>query len=345
MMRKNKWFAILCAAVIALAGIAAAIPSAVYAASNVLDYRSFPAGWQATIDALVNDGKIPGAVMVVKSPDWGVRVGTTGKANIAENISPAPDMHFRIGSVSKSFTSMIALQLEQEGLIRLDDVVSKYLGEDVLKRNADKITIQNCLQMTSGLAEYLNDKNILMTPDLYPTKVWKPQDLIDSVNAMDVVFNPGDTYPNPYETALFQIPADQASRVPYWWYTNSGLILVGMIIEKVTGHTMAEEVQARICDKIGLDDTYFAMDETVPSNMIHGYSRANSLQVPTYDDWQDITNINPSYAWAAGSIISTPWDMLHYVEALFNSEDLINKGTQMKWKTFVSADLKWFNTD
>ncbi|MEW6234510.1 MAG: serine hydrolase domain-containing protein [Candidatus Omnitrophota bacterium] len=345
MMRKSPWIAVFCSAVLALAGFAIMMPSAVHAASNVLDYRSFPSPWQAKIDALSNEGKIPGAVVIVKSPDWGVRVGTTGKANIAENIPQAPDMQFRIGSVSKSLTAMIALQLEQEGLIRLDDLVSKYLGETILTHNADKVTIQHCLQMTSGLPEYLNDKNILMTPDLYPTKAWTPQDLVDSMNTMAVVFNPGDTYPNPYETAIYQTPADQASKIPYWWYTNSGLTLVGMIIEKVTGHTMAEEVKSRICDKLGLDDTYFATDETIPSNMIHGYSRANSLQVPTYEDWQDVTNVNPSYAWAAGAVISTPWDMLRYLEALFNSEELLNKGTQKKWKTFVSADLKWFNTD
>ncbi|MDX9860306.1 MAG: serine hydrolase, partial [Rhodospirillales bacterium] len=89
-----------------------------------------------------------------------------------------------------------------------------------------------------------------------------------------------------------------------------------------------------------LTDTYLATDErNLPH--IHGYAKwgAISYPHPVFDDWCDMTAINPSIAWTAGAMVSTPWDLLKFAEAVFKSETFLNQGTKEKWFTFVSADL------
>src|SRR5271165_4902716 len=119
-------------------------------ASNAVPYRPFPATWQQTLDSLTTGGEIPGAVIIVKSPDWGVRVGVTGMSNLATGAPMAPWMQFRIGSVTKLFLTQAILRLEQDGKIRLSDPVPRYLGDNPLVTgipNIANITVGELLQM------------------------------------------------------------------------------------------------------------------------------------------------------------------------------------------------------
>jgi hypothetical protein len=118
-----------------------------------------------------------------------------------------------------------------------------------------------------------------------------------------------------------------------------------MLIEKVTGHPIEDEIQTRICKKLGLRDTYFARDGKIPQDLMRGYTRLDALRNPKYTDWHDVTEVNPSYAWTAGAVISTPWDLLRYLDGMLKNDELLNKGTKEKWFTFDSADIHWFNID
>ncbi len=342
-MRNRTTFLIVCCFVLQIG----AVVSICAAPTNVLDYRPFPSSWQAQLDKLVNNGDIPGAAVVVKSPEWGVRVGVTGKADIENDIPPAPDMHFRIGSVTKVFTAMVILHMEQEGLLRLDDTVDQYLtGDRALEHTPDLITIRDCLQMTSGLADYMGDQTILASPDTNPLREWTPKELLNAINSLTPFFTPGATLPNPYQVQFFGVSADEAPRIPHWWYTNSGYTLLGMIIEEITGNKLEDVIKTRITDKIGLGNTFFATDEEFPPNMMHGYTHYNAQQSErVHDDWHDMTVLNVSYAWSAGAVVSTPWDLLRFAEAIFKEESIINEGTRQKWYRFESADIRWFHLD
>lgn len=321
--------------------------------SNALPYRPFPATWQAALDKLVNDKEVPGAVIIVKSPSWGVRVGVAGFANLATRTKPGPGQQFRIGSVSKVFTAQTVLQLEQEGRLKLTDPVRKFLGSNATVAaipNIDKITIADLLQMKSGITTYTTAK-LLEAVRADPNKSYTPDELMAILgpNANPVLppdYAPGATYPDPYwlgratifpniDTSNMPKPADY----PHWYYTNSNYILLGMIIEKITGKKASEAIQHYVMDKIGLKDTFLADDaKRIPA--MRGYTHMDAIwSKKVYEDWCDVTATDPSSGWTAGAVVSTPWDLLHLLETMFRTQQMLNDGTKEKWLTLVSADV------
>ena len=319
-----------------------------YSASNVLEHKSFPKTWQAQLDKLVNSGEVPGAVSIVSSPDWGVRVGTAGKANLEMNIPTSAELPYRIGSISKMFTAMVVLQLEQDGLLRLDDTVSKYLSPVTeLKHNAETITIRELLQMNSGLGDYIATQKMHSAMNANPLTVWTPQQLIDLSNESPLLFNPGDTMPDVYQEFIFDVSPALAPTIPMWWYVDVNYILLGMIVEKVTGHSFADEIKNRIFTPLNMNDSLFPETDSYPETMMHGYSKGSDLLEPQGDlkDWRDVTNLHPSFAWTAGAVVATPWDLMRFVKAIFTEDTVITSGTRKKWLNFVSADIHWQNID
>lgn len=326
------------------------------AASNALPYRAFPPSWQAALDRFTATNAIPGAVVIVKSPEWGVRVGVTGYANLSTKQAMSPDLHFRIGSVTKVFTAQMILLLEQQGRIKLTDPVLRYLGDNPAVAaipNIGRVTIADCLQMKSGIAAYTAYPAIASISDVDPSRQFTPTELLrvlgpEVPDPLKPDFAPGDTFPNPY-WVLFMGPNVPATPdyPPYnfWMYSNSNYILLGLVVEKVSGMPIEESVQDLICRPLGLRDTLFAVDLRHPDKMMHGYTRLDAVRNPKYSDWQDVTDVNPSAAWAAGAGISTPWDLLELLETISKTERLLNKGTRQKWLTFVSAALHWADVE
>ncbi|WP_316976894.1 serine hydrolase domain-containing protein [Shumkonia mesophila] len=318
---------------------------------NAQSYRPFPASWQKILDGLVGEGRVPGAVVIVKSPAWGVRVGTAGVADLASKAKISPDMQFRVGSVSKLFLALTVLQLEQEGRLRLTDPVLKHLGDNALVAGIPHIgdvTVGDLLQMKSGIANYLGAPAIGFSPQVTPDRHFDPEDLVKVLSTaggekpLPPDFVPKQTYPNPYWVSVFQgqPPSPAPAPYPFWYYSNSNYTLLGMIAEKVSGLKAEQVMQRYVMDRAGLPDTYLATDnKTLPH--IHGYTKWGPIPYPhqVYNDWCDVTAVNPSYAWTAGGVVSTPWDLLKLGDAVFKSNTLLNQGTKEKWYTFVSSDL------
>jgi len=317
--------------------------------SNALPYRAFPPAWQAKLDQLVATNVIPGAVVIVKSPIWGVRVGTAGYSNIPQKIKPSPGQQFRIGSVSKMFLGQAFLQLVQEGKVSLSDPVLKYLGDEPTVTaipNIAKVTIAELLQMNSGITNYLGNPTISGEIYAKPNRQFTPQDLMavldpKAVPPLPADFAPGATYPNPYWVTLGQSAPPAPAPYPFWYYSNSNYILLGMVAEKITKTSSADFIRTYITEKIGLKDTFLAeSDQTLP--YIHGYTQYNpELSQKVYASWCDVTAVNPSYAGTAGAVISTPWDLLHFLETALKTEQFLNAGTKQKWLSFASADIHY----
>ncbi|MDR3516546.1 MAG: serine hydrolase [Azospirillaceae bacterium] len=317
--------------------------------SNALPYRPFPPAWQAQIDQLVASDTIPGAVIIVKSPVWGVRVGTTGYSNLPLKIKPNPGQQFRVGSVSKMFLAQEFLQLEQAGLVKLSDPVLKYLGDDpviVAIPNIKNITIAELLQHTSGIASYTADPTVANSFYVTPNKQYTPNELMATLDpgstpVLPPDFAPGATYPNPYWVTLGKSAPPAPAPYPWWFYSNSNYILLGMIAERLTKMPAAEILRHYVTDKAGLKDTFLAENEKRLPYM-HGYSKYEAnLSSQIYDHWCDVTAVNPSAAWTAGAVISTPWDLLKFAETVFKTDTFLNEGTKLKWLSFVSADIHY----
>lgn len=317
--------------------------------ANAQPYRPLPETWQKILDDVVRNGSVPGVVVIVKSPSWGVRVGTAGVADLVSKTKISPDMQFRVGSVTKLFLAQSILQMEQEGRLKLTDPVLKHLGDNALVAGIPhiaEITVGELLQMASGLTNYLGAHAIGFSPQVTPDKHFDANDLVKVLSAsggaapLPPDFAPKQTYPNPYWVAMFHSEPPAPAPYPFWYYSNSNYILLGMIAEKVSGLKAEEVIQHYVVDRGGLKDTYMATDlSKLPQ--IHGYTKWGPIPYPNqvYNDWCDVTAVNPSYAWTAGAMVSTPWDLLKFGDEVFRSNTFLNQGTKEKWYTFVSADL------
>lgn len=256
----------------------------------------------------MTDNVIPGAVVLISSPDQGDWTGTFGTGTWGQDSPMSVDDHFRIGSNTKTLTSTVILQLAQEGKLALDDPISKYIQG---VPGGDQITIANLSEMRSGLYSYSFDTAFNNTLDEYPQKAWAPQELIDIAFSHPVNGPPGGDFN----------------------YSNTNIILLGQVIEKLTGMSVSQAFSERIFEPLGLKNTLLpeATDSSIPEPHAQGYSfGSNTSTIDTYalstEDQQralagtllpnNETMANPSWGWTAGGAISTVEDMKTYVTAL-----------------------------
>jgi D-alanyl-D-alanine carboxypeptidase len=279
----------------------------------------YAATLQEKISAMMKSTAMPGAVVLIKSPKQGDWSGTFGTAKLGKKVPMSLKDYFRIGSNTKTMTSTVILQLVQEGKLSLNDPISKF-RPDV--PNGQNITITQLSEMRSGLYSYTFDPGFNATLDSDPGKAWTPDELL---------------------TIAFAHPADFAPGAQYE-YSNTNIVLLGTVIEKLTGMTASEAFQKRIFDPLGLKRTSLPVktDAAIPDPHAQGYQFGTnvdtidsyavpSAQLPaalngTLKPIND-TDANPSWGWTAGGAISTPDDLAVYVKALVGG-GLLNAKTQ-----------------
>ncbi len=248
----------------------------------------------------------------VIAPGLGQWVGVTGTSDSGHPITPA--MRFEIGSVSKTFTGAVILQLIDEGKISLDDTVGKFLPGNA--NIADSITIRELMTHASGLFDYLNNdtaQTLLLDAYFYqPTHKWTPEEILTLVHAP--IFAPGTDIQ----------------------YSNTNYVLLGMIAEKLTGKSIGEELHRRFLTPLGLDATYAAWDDEVKGELAHGWSIGFDATDPTVQkDISDIpTTAALSSAWTAGGMVSTAADLARWGNALWGGH-LLSAETMEKAFTTV----------
>lgn len=249
-----------------------------------------------SVDAIMKKYKIPGAIIGAWVPGQGEWVVTKGKADTKTGEAPKLDDHVRIASITKTFTATVVLQLVGEGKLKLDDTLNKFdLGLAV--PNSDKITVRNLLNMTSGLFSYTADEDFWNTYTHDPKKPWTPKELVDISIKHGAVAPPGGAYD----------------------YNNTNYILLGLIIEKLTGSTAGKEITTRIIDKLPLKNTTFPADTAMPSPFMHGYT-PNPDGEASAAATNDVSISTPTAGWTAGAIISTQADIKRWLEALRSGE-------------------------
>ena len=279
--------------------------------------------YAATLEADLLDAMkanaIPGVIILVKSREQGDWSSTLGTAEIGKDVAMAIDDHFRIGSNTKTMTSTVILQLVQEGKLKLDDPVSKYIPN---VPNGDTITIANLSEMRSGLYSYTSDPGFNQTLDSDPKKAWTPQELLDIAFSHPVNAAPGGDFD----------------------YCNTNIVLLGLIIEQLTGMSASEAFQERIFEPLGLTHSSLPAntDWSIPDPHPFGYQFGTNVEtiesyavpkaeLPAALDGSllpiDNTDANPSWAWTAGGAISTADDLAVYVKAMVGG-GLLDAATQ-----------------
>lgn len=258
---------------------------------------------------------VPGAVVGVwrgSDPPW---IAAFGEADVKTHRPFAPADHVRIASITKVFVGTVVLQLADEGKLKLDDPVSGYIFG---VPDGDHITLRELGNMTSGLFNYLEDDRFRRTLDLNPRKRWTPRELLAIGLARPPYFAPGAGY----------------------HYSNTNTILLGLVVEKITGHSLADEIRARVIDRLGLRDTSFPTGAAIPAPYAHGYMYGTaedfSGPTPASTPLRDVTQIDPSYAWAAGQMISTLGDLRRFARAA-GAGTLVSVRAQQERFTWVST--------
>ncbi|MBB4912432.1 serine hydrolase domain-containing protein [Actinophytocola algeriensis] len=248
---------------------------------------------QAVIDGFTAAGA-PGAMVYGQDRRgrWSVSSGT---AELGTDRPIRPRDRVRVASNTKMFTAAVVLQLVEEREVELDAPIEEYVPGLVHGNGYDgtKITVRQLLQHTSGMADYVAD--VLADPDAN-NHPWRPEELVAIGLSHPPLFAPGAA----------------------WAYSNTGYIVLGMIVEEVTGNDLGAEVTDRLIRPLGLGGTTYpeAGDKRIRGPHAHGYFAFPGQPV------MDITELEPSLPGAAGSLVSTGPDLTRFVRALLSGKVL-----------------------
>ncbi|MER5667802.1 serine hydrolase domain-containing protein [Streptomyces mirabilis] len=261
---------------------------------------------QKGLNALVHTDGVPAALAGVKDRDGHTRTYTAGVGDLATGAKVPRDGQVRIGSNTKTFTAVAVLQLVGEGKIGLDAPVDTYLRGLVRGDGIDgrHITVRQLLQHSSGLPNYSK----YLSDDI---RYYDPRELLDLALQHKADFAPGTS----------------------WAYSNTNYLVAGLIVQKVTGRPLAEEIDQRVIKRIGLRHTYFPVpgEETIREHHPRGYYQ-DSAGAPLVD----ATEWDPSWAWAAGQMVSTNSDLNRFFTALLAGR-LLPKAQLDQMRTTVPA--------
>ena len=265
---------------------------------------------QRHANALLEQGA-PGVLVEVDTPRGDVRV-RSGHGDV-DRRTPVPwGAKFRIGSYTKTFVAATVLQLVGEGRLSLEDTVERWLPGVVTGNGNDgtKITVRQLLQHTSGLYNYPGRMPELFLEEGFErlrSRTFQPEQLVALATQVEPNFRPGAE----------------------WRYSNTGYILAGMIIEKVTGTTWQHQVRTRIVEPLGLRDTHLpGTSPFLPRPHATAYQRFPEKgleadpQDPRWGGTVDVTHYNPSWGGAAGDMISTTEDGNRFLQALLGGRVL-----------------------
>lgn len=248
------------------------------------------------IDAAVNSTGIPGAMVGIWGPD-GNYVKVAGVADTATKAPMETDFYHRIGSVTKTFTVTALLQLVDEGKFGLDDPISQYV-DGVME--GDAISLRHLAGMRSGLVDYTTSEQFVMEYLSDPRRAFTPEELVGYVKDLPLQLRPGTTVN----------------------YSNTNTVLLGMVIEKVSGSRLSDVIDTKIATPLGMEHTSFPMTNAFPTPHAQGYTNQTlDESVTAATDW------NPSWGGAAGAMISSLDDMRIWVPALAKG-DLLTDDTQ-----------------
>ncbi|MGW2018445.1 serine hydrolase domain-containing protein [Streptomyces sp. NPDC001927] len=262
----------------------------------------------ARLDKVIEDVRtqagIPGLVAGLWMPGKGRYVRASGVADKVTGEPMSTDVFLRIGSETKTFTVTALLKLVDDGRIKLDDPIAKYIAG---VPNGWKITLRHLAEMRSGLFPYTDDEDFQHDLLSDPSRYFSPYEVLSYGYTHKNTFAPG---------AQFQ-------------YSNSNLVLLGLVIEKVSGHRLVDFLEKRVLRPAKLRHTLLPEGAEFPEPHPRGYTNQTlSGEVTDSTDW------NPSWAWAAGAMISNLEDLRRWAKIVATGE-LLSPETQAQRLKFL----------
>ncbi|MFF5994779.1 serine hydrolase domain-containing protein [Lysinibacillus sp. KU-BSD001] len=232
------------------------------------------------IDQYLTNEKFQGTVLIAKE---GEVLFTKGYGLAATDLPNSPSTLYQVASLSKTFTAVAVMQLVEKELLNLDNPISQYFPDFP---NGETITISHLLSHSSGISDYLKENF-----EFDYSKEWNPNDIVNTVSDSELEFTPGKSFS----------------------YSNTGYVMLGLIIEKVSGQSYANYIEEHIFEPCNMFNSMFTVPADIPKAEGHIEGKVGPL-------------IHNSAAYAAGDIISTVEDLELFDRALHNHV-LISKET------------------
>jgi CubicO group peptidase (beta-lactamase class C family) len=231
-------------------------------------------------------------------------------------VPATPAMHFRNGSVAISYVSTLLLRLVDKGKVSLDDKLSKWLPN---VPNADRVTLRQLAQMTSGYVDYVIG-NTEFDAALYrdPFRQWEPDQLLGYATARPLLYDPGTN----------------------WNYAHTNYVLLGQALEKATGTDMPALLRSEVLKPLGLTNTANSFTPEIPAPALHAFTseRRQELQIPSGTTfYEDSTYWNPSWTITHGAIQTTNIYDMEATAVGIGSGKLLSKKS---YDLLVSTELR-----
>lgn len=253
------------------------------------------------VERILNDKlalcEVNGVTVFVRNNDGEICNIGAGLADVQNNIAMHEDTKMRIASISKTFLATVVLQLWEEGLLDIDHLMSQYLPDSTVAMfpYGEQVTLRQLLNHTSGIYDF-EDDNFLYNLMIDPLYHWTPNELLEyAVNSPSSIHNEPGT--------LFS-------------YSNTNYILLGLIVESVTGISMEQNIRDRILDPFELGNTYSGNEDIPQDNYSIGYQAIDdSTEFIVCDETLPLY-----FEWAHGQMVSTPEDLWGFLNALSSGE-------------------------
>jgi D-alanyl-D-alanine carboxypeptidase len=260
---------------------------------------------------------LPGVEATVIFADGSTWSGAAGMADVAAGRPVNPATPFAAASVTKTFTSALVLRYVDQGLIKLDDPLARWLPE---WPNARKITIRMLLNHTSGIPDFFRNPKLDLALNKDKKRSWTSAEVLEAYVPKGAVFPPGKG----------------------WSYSNTNYLLLGVVAAEVGGAPWEDLVRRELIEPLGLDSTYVQAVEEPPAPPALAYRIIDGFRGPTPEARTDGSTVVPfrSVATAAGSagvLASTTGDLARWARALYGGTTVLSAATRREMLTFVRA--------
>ncbi|WP_158637305.1 serine hydrolase [Lacibacter cauensis] len=261
----------------------------------------FTTNIEATLDAVFNQAypaHSPGATVLLAKADTILYRKAFGMANLELNVQMKPETVLQLASITKQFTSVAVLMLMEQGKLSLKDPLSKYIADFP---RGNEITLHHLLNHTSGIKSYTNLPEFRTKTRLDMT----PEEIIAVFKSQPLDFKPGERFA----------------------YSNSGYVLLGYIIEQLSGMSYNDFIQKIIFDRLGMKNSSYADTYKIIPNRANGYQ----LYEGNYENAEYMSTTVP---YAAGSLMSTIDDMFRWNRAMHNNLLITERTKQLAFTNY-----------
>lgn len=271
---------------------------------------------QALLEEVVKQKRVPGAVLYVATPK-GKWLKASGVSDLARKTPLKPTDGFSIASMSKTFVSVVVLKLVEQGKLDLDEPIANLLPEDISSHitNSKKITVRQLLNHTSGIAEYDESHEFKQaTAHRSRSQPWTASEAIKYVYDAPPNASPGERFK----------------------YTDTNYILLELIVENITGGTLAQATRDLILQPLGLKHTFTELREPPIGNVATGYSNRNKDgKLASYAE------VNDGNGLGDGALVSNAEDLAKFAKVLFAKQTLLSPEMTQAMLTFKNDNVSY----